>query len=111
MAPATIRDSGEREKLQKPRKSLSLIHIYEYLPLEERGSFTSGDPLLNEIWRVAAYTFHLNSRECFLDGIKRDRWVWSGDAYQSYFVNRVLYMDKELCRRTIWALRGKDPIE
>lgn len=92
-------------------KSVSLRAEYEYLPLEERGSFTSGDPLLNEIWRVAAYTFHLNSRECFLDGIKRDRWVWSGDAYQSYFVNRVLYMDKELCRRTIWALRGKDPIE
>ena len=57
-------------------KSVSLRAEYEYLPLDERGSFTSGDPLLNEIWRVAAYTFHLNSRECFLDGIKRDRWVW-----------------------------------
>ena len=84
---------------------------YEYLPIEERGTFTAADPLLGDIWRVAAYTFRLNSRECFLDGIKRDRWIWSGDAYQSYFINRVLYMDKGLCQRTIWALRGKDPIE
>lgn len=84
---------------------------YEYLPIEERGSFTSSDELLCDIWRTAAYTFHLNSREFFLDGIKRDRWIWSGDAYQSYYVNRCLYMDKEICQRTIWALRGKDPIE
>lgn len=83
----------------------------EYLPLEERGRFESADAELDDIWRVAAYTFHLNSREFFLDGIKRDRWIWSGDAYQSYFVNRCLYMDREICQRTIWALRGKDPVE
>ncbi len=84
---------------------------WEYLPLEERGRFASSDGELDAIWRVAAYTFHLNSREFFLDGIKRDRWIWSGDAYQSYFVNRCLYMDREICQRTIWALRGKDPVE
>ena len=77
----------------------------------ERGKFDCADGELNDIWRVAAYTFHLNSREFFLDGIKRDRWIWSGDAYQSYFVNRCLYMDREITQRTIWALRGKDPIE
>lgn len=89
----------------------SLRAEWEYLPLEERGKFDCADGELNDIWRVAAYTFHLNSREFFLDGIKRDRWIWSGDAYQSYFVNRCLYMDREITQRTIWALRGKDPIE
>lgn len=90
---------------------VSIQAEYEFLPLEDRGQFHCNDKHLNDIWSTSAYTFHLNSRECFLDGIKRDRWVWSGDAYQSYYVSRVLFMDKEICRRTIWALRGKDPIE
>ena len=90
---------------------LKISAEYEYLPLEYRGQFSSSDKQLCDIWNTAAYTFHLNSREFLLDGIKRDRWVWSGDAYQSYYVNRCLFMDKELCQRTIWALRGKDPVE
>lgn len=84
---------------------------YEYLPLEKKGTFHCGDELINQIWEVSAYTFHLNSREFFLDGIKRDRWIWSGDAYQSYMINRYLFFDPEICKRTILALRGKDPVE
>ena len=56
---------------------------YEYLPLEQKGNFKCNDELFNKIVSIASYTFHLNCREAFLDGIKRDRWVWSGDAYQS----------------------------
>ncbi len=84
---------------------------YEYLPLAVRGSFHCSDELFGRIWDTAAYTFHLNSREFFLDGIKRDRWVWSGDAYQSYLVNRYLFFDRDICKRTILALRGLDPVE
>ncbi len=84
---------------------------YEYLPLKRRGSFCCSDEMFNKIWETAAYTFHLNSREFFLDGIKRDRWVWSGDAYQSYLINRYLFFDADICRRTILALRGLDPVE
>ena len=85
--------------------------LYEYLPMERRGKFCCSNEKLNQIWEISAYTFHLNSREFFLDGIKRDRWVWSGDAYQSYFINRYLFFDKEITKRTILALRGKDPVE
>ncbi len=84
---------------------------YEYLEFEHIGDFKSTDKLLNNIWNVSAYTFQLNSREFFLDGIKRDRWVWSGDAYQSYLTNYYLFFDKEIVKRTIIALRGKDPFE
>ena len=84
---------------------------YEYLPLERKGSFRCSDEMLNRIWDTCAYTFHLNSREFFLDGIKRDRWVWSGDAYQSYLVNDYLFRDEAITRRTIFALRGKDPVK
>ena len=72
---------------------------YEYLPMAKKGAFECDDPVLNRIWNVADYTFHLNSREMFLDGIKRDRWVWSADAYQSLFVNRYLFRDEKIEER------------
>lgn len=40
---------------------------YEYLPLEDRGEFRCDEEIVNKVWEVAAYTFHLNSREFFLD--------------------------------------------
>ena len=84
---------------------------YEYLPIEDRADFECDDPLVKKIWDVCAYTFHLNSREFFLDGIKRDRWVWSGDAYQSYRINNYLFFEPEITKRTITALLGKPPYE
>jgi alpha-L-rhamnosidase len=89
---------------------LTLSAHYQYIPFEQKGNFTCSNPLIDQIWNTAQYTFHLNSREFFLDGIKRDRWVWSGDAYQSYFINNYLYFDQDITKRTIIALRGKDPI-
>lgn len=83
---------------------------YEYLPLEDKGAFHSDDALVNQIWDTAAYTLHLNAREGFFDGIKRDRWVWGGDAYQSYFVNYYLMNDKDIVRRTQRILRGAEPM-
>lgn len=84
---------------------------FEYLPLEARGSFECDEPVFNDICSVAAYTFHLNCREGFLDGIKRDRWIWSGDAYQSARINRYLFFDKEIEQRTLIGLVGKPPVE
>ena len=69
----------------------SVSMLYEYLPLDYRGRFRCSDDQINKIWDVAAYTLHLNTREFFLDGIKRDRWIWSGDAYQSYLMNYYLF--------------------
>lgn len=88
----------------------SVSMLYEYLPLEYKGAFSSSDELLNEIWEVSAYTMHLTSREFFIDGIKRDRWIWSGDAYQSYLMNYYLFNDNPSVKRTTYALRGKDPV-
>lgn len=84
--------------------------LYEYLPLEYRGSFKCNDDLINRIWDISAYTMHLTSREFFIDGIKRDRWIWSGDAYQSYLMNYYLFFDSPSVKRTMLNLRGKDPV-
>ncbi len=80
----------------------------EYLDLEDKGTFECDNELVNKIWNVSARTLHLNAREGFFDGIKRDRWVWSGDAYQSYIVNYYLMNDNDIVRRTIRMLRGAD---
>ena len=61
--------------------------------------------------RDSCYTLELNSREFFLDGIKRDRYVWSGDAYQSYLLNDYLFFDNDICKRTAIALRGNGPMD
>ncbi|WP_293312054.1 amylo-alpha-1,6-glucosidase [Pedobacter sp. UBA5917] len=88
----------------------SVSMLYEYSPVTERGSFKSSDAELNKIYDVAKYTFHLNTREFFIDGIKRDRWVWSGDAYQSYLMNYYSFFDAPTVKRTLLAQRGKDPV-
>lgn len=85
---------------------------YEYAPFdtERSGAFRCSDEELNHIWDVAAYTMDLTTREFFMDGIKRDRWTWSGDAIQSYLMNYYLRFDTECVKRTIRQLRGKDPV-
>lgn len=88
-----------------------VLHDYEYLPLERRGTFRSSDERLNRIWDVSVHTLHLNTREFMYDGIKRDRWVWSGDAYQSFLMNNYVFFDQDVTKRTLVALRGKDPVE
>ncbi len=88
----------------------SVSMLYEYSPVAERGSFKSSDAELNKIYDVSKYTFQLNTREFFIDGIKRDRWVWSGDAYQSYLMNYYSFFDASTVKRTLWAQRGKDPV-
>ena len=90
---------------------VKLFADLQYLPLENRGSFKCDNELINNIWDTCAYTMLLNSREGFFDGIKRDRWVWSGDAYQSYLVNYYLACDRDIVRRSTRMLRGADPIK
>ena len=90
---------------------VSLSCDFEYLPLTRRGSFKCSNPLFNDIYDISAYTFHLNCREAFLDGIKRDRWVWAGDTYQSARINSYLFYDKDIEQRTAIGLVGREPIE
>jgi len=84
--------------------------LVEYAPVADRGKFRCSDPQINQIYDVANYTLHLATREFFIDGIKRDRWVWSGDAYQSYLMNYYSFFDSPTVTRTLLALRGKDPV-
>ncbi len=88
-----------------------LSALYEYLPLEAKGEFSCSDTLINHIYEVSLYTLQLATREFHLDGIKRDRWAWSGDAYQSYLMNFYTFFDEDVNKRTLYALRGHDPVK
>ncbi len=81
----------------------------EYNGLPFRASFKSNDARLNKIYDVSAYTMEMCTREFFLDGLKRDRWLWAGDALESVMMNPYSYFDSETTRRTLAALRGREP--
>lgn len=88
--------------------SLAMDRETKGLPVQ--GRFRCSDARVNRIWDVAARTLELTCREVFIEGIKRDHWVWSGDAVQSLLMNYYLFGDYDGCRDTLWALRGKDPV-
>ena len=88
-------------------RNLTLHALYEYLPLEEKGRFECDRPNVKTIWETCAYTFHLCSREFFIDGIKRDRWVWGGDARQSFMISNYIFADREIAKRTIVSMLPK----
>lgn len=89
---------------------LKIEAIHHFVDIPIRARFTSDNELMNRIWQVSEWTFRLCSGIFFIDGAKRDKWIWSGDAYQAYFVNQYLMADAEIDKRTILALRGNDPI-
>lgn len=81
----------------------------EYNGLRYRASFKCDDERLNKIYGVSAYTMEMCTREFFLDGLKRDRWLWAGDALESVMMNPYSYFDSATSRRTLAALRGREP--
>lgn len=91
--------------------SLDLAADYEFISFKQRGDFKCSNELINRVYEASVRTFHLNCREGFLDGIKRDRWVWSGDAYQSARINAYLFADRDIVQRTAIGLVGRLPIE
>lgn len=90
---------------------MEVTAIHHYVNIPVRAEFACDDPILNRIWEVSQWTFKLCSGIFFIDGAKRDKWIWSADAYQSFFVNQYLFADPEINKRTLLALRGNDPME
>ena len=83
----------------------------EYLPFEVLGSFECNDKTIIVIRIICAYTMKLCAREVYIEGAKRDRWLWGGDAYQIFKFSKYLYFDKEIVRRCLIGLRGKEPFD
>ncbi len=93
-----------------PGEAVGLTAVHQFVDIPVRAAFRCGDPLLDQVWAVAEHTFRLCTGIFFIDGVKRDKWIWAGDAYQSLFVNQYLLADPGVERRTLLALRGNDPM-
>lgn len=98
--------------ISSPDAPLALMGIYaraDYRDLEWRGSFESSDRRLNEIWRVAARTVHLNMQELLLDGIKRDRLAWVGDMHPEVSAALALFGDNDAIRESLDFAKNTTP--
>ena len=67
-------------------------------PVTYRGYFHCSDPLLNRIWEAGRKTVHLCMQEYYLDGVKRDRFLWVGDTRAEALYNYYLFADQKLFR-------------
>lgn len=88
--------------------SLSVYEEYDDMPIVF--SFHAADELTEKIAEISRYTFSLCSREFYLDGIKRDRWIWAGDAYLGAKIDYYTAFDCAKIKRTVLALLGKFPV-
>ncbi len=92
-------------------EALGRLKIFrEYNPTRSRSAFRCSDERVDRIYSVARDTLALNTREFYLDGLKRDRWVWAGDAYQCYLMSYYSFFDRKTVERTMIALAGKKPV-
>lgn len=72
-------------------------------------SFRCDNEDVNRIWDLCVYTLRLNLREVLTEAVKRDRWLWGGDAYQAFKFVPYLCGDGDIVRRSLVGLRGKEP--
>ncbi len=87
-------------------KSIRLEGIF--YPVEYKGSFTSSDPLLNQIWETGAYTAHLCMQDGIWDAPKRDRGRWVGDLDVEGPVISNVFADTTLVADTLRRLVPTD---
>ena len=78
--------------------------------LEYKGNFECDDELLNEIWRVGAYTVHLNMQDYVWDGIKRDRLVWLGDMHPEVKVICSVFDDDGVVPASLDLAKAETPL-
>lgn len=82
----------------------------EYTPKKYLLRVDMQDETLEKIVKTALDTYAACDREFLLDGIKRDRWVWSGDVYQALKDEYFVSYDLATARRNILTLLGKTPV-
>jgi len=78
-------------------------------PARYAGAFACSDPELTKIWLHAAATLRVCMRELTVDGLKRDRLPWAGDAHVATVGNAVAFGEHGCIQRTLAALAPEDP--
>ena len=90
--------------------SIQAVHMcFLYRDIPYLGSFECSDPLLNDIWKTAAYTVHLNMQNYLWDGIKRDRLVWQGDMHTEVLTIQSVFGPQHIVPKSLDFLRRGTP--
>lgn len=79
----------------------------EYQELKNKAEFRCDREDVNKIWEMCAYTLQINMREVLTEAVKRDRWLWGGDAYQAFKFVKYLCSNTGTVRRSLVGLRGR----
>lgn len=86
--------------------TLQAVHLcFIFRDIPYLGSFSCDDPLLEEIWKTAAYTVHLNMQNYLWDGIKRDRLAWQGDLHTEVLTIEDVFGANPVVPKTLDFLR------
>ena len=67
-------------------------------------TFSCDDARRNRIWQACANTVRLCSRRFFVDAVKRDRMVWSGDQATAFLADSATFVNAGVARFSIDAL-------
>ncbi len=70
----------------------------EMITLDNTAEFLWDNEDVNRIGKMCTYTLHLNMREILTEAIKRDRWLWGGDAYQAFKFIKYYCLDQGTAR-------------
>lgn len=81
------------------------IRSAEY-PVQETGSFSCSDPLLNEIWEMCRRTEMTDMEDAYIDCPGRERGMYVRDTIIQYHNNLAMFGDHQLMRRCM-ALYGR----
>lgn len=115
MSDLTFGQSGFRfarvELLSEGPALIKNIYAVNTLPHFEREAvIKTSDEELNKIIDTAIYTLKLNLQKgLILDGIKRDRLVWSGDLHQEIVNSLYLYGDNANITNSLTFLKQETP--
>lgn len=89
-------------------KEINAVSVYRDIPYQ--GSFRCNDERLNNIWRVGAYTVHVNMQEYLWDGIKRDRLVWIGDMHPEVMTINSVFGYNDVVPKSLDLTRDITPL-
>jgi alpha-L-rhamnosidase len=79
------------------------VHEERY-PLVKGGSFSSSDPILDNIWQLGVDTLYSNLTDAYADPW-RERGQWWGDAYVITQTSNLVFGEKDLLKRGIILMK------
>ena len=110
-------EGTHRSEISKAFRYLRVVGGKHLLTVEEEYDdkplltvYENKNERLKRIFDVSTYTFSVCAREFYLDGAKRDRWLWGGDAYEAIKAEYFYQRDLGRIRRSLIALLGKSPV-